>query len=401
MRILHTADWHLGKSLEGNSRLKEQEAFLEELAGIVEEEQIQLVLIAGDIYDSVNPPAQAEVLFYDTMKRLSGNGKRMILVIAGNHDNPDRLTACGPLAKNHGVLLAGIPGQVIPVGKYGQNRVTESGPGYVKVQIGQEEGVILMLPYPSEKRLNQVLFDSSMGEEERAESYAERVRELFCGLQEHFSDNTVNLAVTHLFTLGSEEAGSERNIQLGGSYLVDGSCLPMKAQYIALGHIHKSQKVKGTNERARYSGSPIHYSKNEIAHEKKVLIVDVKAGQEAVVTEHQISAYKPIQVWRAASIEQAIEECERRGAEDSYVYLEVLTDRYIREDEIKQMKLLKKDILSIMPVIQSGGEDREREERSEQSFEETFRQFYEKERGTAPDEELMELLGVLLGGEEQ
>ena len=93
MRILHTADWHLGKNLEGHSRLDEQEQFLNNFIDIVKLNNIDMVIIAGDIYDSSNPPARAEKLFYDTLKKISNNGETLTLVISGNHDNPERLIA--------------------------------------------------------------------------------------------------------------------------------------------------------------------------------------------------------------------------------------------------------------------------------------------------------------------
>src|SRR5687767_13141661 len=109
VRILHTADWHLGRSLEGRSRQAEQEAFLEELTCIVRSEEIDIVLVAGDIYDSVNPPSAAEKLFYDGLSRLADGGARHVAVIAGNHDSPERLAAAAPLADRHHICLWGLP----------------------------------------------------------------------------------------------------------------------------------------------------------------------------------------------------------------------------------------------------------------------------------------------------
>ena len=92
MNIMHTGDWHLGKTIEGHSRLPEQELFLNDLVSICEEKQPDMIIIAGDIYDTFNPPAAAEQLFYSAVKKLSRNGDCMVIVIAGNHDNPERLT---------------------------------------------------------------------------------------------------------------------------------------------------------------------------------------------------------------------------------------------------------------------------------------------------------------------
>ena len=111
LRVLHTADWHLGRTLEGRGRLDEQAAVLEEICELAEAEAADLVLIAGDVYDSVNPPAAAEELFYGTLERLSAAGRRAVVAIAGNHDSPDRLCAARSLAGRHGIALVGLPGE--------------------------------------------------------------------------------------------------------------------------------------------------------------------------------------------------------------------------------------------------------------------------------------------------
>lgn len=397
MKILHTSDWHLGKSLEGSSRMDEQELFLNDFVKIVEGKNVDLVIIAGDVYDSFNPPARAEKMFYDTLKKLSAGGERLTLVIAGNHDNPDRLVAAGPLARDHGIIMLARPKSIVETGDYGKHKVVDAGQGYVEVEINGENAVILALAYPSEKRLNEVLHDAMDEEKERVKSYSQRIKTLFDSLSEKYREDTINIAVSHLFAMGSEEAGSERNIQLGGSYIVDGSCFPEKAQYLALGHIHKPQIVSGTNKKARYSGSPLHYSKKEINFDKKVFVVDLKANEECRVEEVKLKVYKPIEIWKCPSMEEAIDKCKDNSDKDCWVYLEITTDRYLREDEIKTMKALKKDILEIKPIIR----DQEREEVdlntfSEKSFEEIFRDFYFKERQVEPQQDLVDfLLGIL------
>ena len=156
MKLIHTADWHLGKNIEGYTRLEEQRQFLKDFIKICEDEQADMIIIAGDIYDNYNPSAMAEQLFYDTLKQLSRNGSCMTVVISGNHDNPDRLTASGPLARDHGIVMAGTPNSIITPGIYGQHEITESAPGYFHAIINNEEVDMLLVPFPSEKRLNEV-----------------------------------------------------------------------------------------------------------------------------------------------------------------------------------------------------------------------------------------------------
>lgn len=399
MRILHTGDWHLGKNLEGASRMDEQELFLNDFVDIVEKNKVDLVIIAGDVYDNSNPPARAEKMFYDTLKKLSKNGERLILVIAGNHDNPERLVAAGPLAMEHGIIMSGTPKTVIQCGEYGQHKVINSGEGFIEVEINNERAVILTVSYPSEKRLNEVLYGEMDSDEDRVKTYGERIKSLFDSLEKNYRSDTINLVVSHLFAMGSEEGGSERSIQLGGSYIVNGSCFPKEAQYIALGHVHKPQIVPGTNKKARYSGSPLHYNKKEINIKKKCFIIDVKANEECVVNEIELKVYKPIEIWKCESISDAIDKCEENKDRNCWVYLEVKCDRYIREDEIKKMKGIKKDILEIIPKLQSDEEDESAVTIQEKSFEEIFREFYKKERNIEADDEVVNLLLKLVSEE--
>lgn len=400
MRILHTADWHLGKNLEGQSRMDEQELFLRDFVNIVEENNIDLVIIAGDVYDSPNPPARAEKMFYDTLKQISKNGERLTLVISGNHDSPDRLVAAGPLACDHGIIMVGTPKTVVPCGEYGKHKVIDSGEGFIEIEINGERSVILTVPYPSERRLNEVIYNSMDDEEEKAKSYSDRIFELFNNLKTHYKSDTINLAVSHLFAMGSEEGGSERSIQLGGSYIVDGKCFPKEAQYIALGHVHKPQVVPGTDKRARYAGSPIHYNKKEISYDKKCFIIDARPNEKCEISEVNLKVYKPIEVWKCSSIEDAINRCKENKDRECWVYLEIDTDRYIREDEIKAMKDFKKDILEILPKIK--GEDDiefDSENLKEKPFEEIFREFYKKEREVEPQKEVVDLLLSIISEE--
>lgn len=399
MRILHTGDWHLGKNLEGASRMDEQELFLNDFVDIVEKNKVDLVIIAGDVYDNSNPPARAEKMFYDTLKKLSKNGERLILVIAGNHDNPERLVAAGPLAMEHGIIMSGTPKTVIQCGEYGQHKVINSGEGFIEVEINNEKAVILTVSYPSEKRLNEVLYGEMDSDEDRVKTYGERIKSLFDSLEKNYRSDTINLVVSHLFAMGSEEGGSERSIQLGGSYIVNGSCFPKEAQYIALGHVHKPQIVPGTNKKARYSGSPLHYNKKEINITKKCFIIDVKANEECVVNEIELKVYKPIEIWKCESISDAIDKCEENKYRNCWVYLEVKCDRYIREDEIKKMKGIKKDILEIIPKLQSDEENESAVTIQEKSFEEIFREFYKKERNIEADDEVVNLLLKLVSEE--
>ncbi|MDD2586825.1 MAG: exonuclease subunit SbcD [Syntrophomonadaceae bacterium] len=390
MKILHTSDWHLGKTLEGFSRLDEQERFLDELVTIAEQREIDLIIVAGDIYDSSNPPAAAEQLFYNTLKRLT-NGSRAILVIAGNHDSPERLTAANSLAADHGIIIMGKPKSQALTGKFGKLEITETGAGYIKLSINGEQAVILTMPYPSEKRLNEVL---SLDDEEKArqESYSERIGELWAKLSCHFSADTINLAVAHIYVVGGEESDSERQIQMGGSLAVDPAVLP-DAQYIALGHLHRPQKVKGTDKKAFYSGSPLQYSKSEINYSKCIFMIDVAAGEEACIEEIYLHNYKPVEVWKYSSIEDAFEKCSEERQGERWVYLDIQTDRVLTREEIRGLREQCPDIVQIHPIFANDDQQVEHEVQDYKSIkiDELFRAFFKNRKGAEAPDEILQL----------
>lgn len=406
MRILHTSDFHLGKNLEGFSRMDEQQAFLEDFSQLVIDEKIDLVIIAGDVYDSSNPPARAENMFYELLKKISNNGNIMTLVISGNHDNPQRLVAAAPLAMEHGIVMVATPKTIVPTGKYGKNEIINSGEGYVEACINGEKIVMLTVPYPSEKRLDEVLYDIEKSDEEKALCYSDRLKDLFHNLSEHYKEDTINIVTSHLFAMGSEEtveAGSERSIQLGGSFIVNCDCFPEKAQYVALGHIHKPMSLPGTHGRIRYAGSPLQYSKKEISFTKGCYILDIHCGEEPHIETVDFKTYKPIEIWKCSSVNDAIDRCRENSARNCWVYLEIQTDSFISQENIKEMKSYKDDILEIRPIIKS--EEQEDQDLqcfnlAEKSFEELFSAFYMKSRKVSPEHEVIEEALAIMAEEE-
>lgn len=388
MRFIHTSDWHLGKNLEGHSRLAEQEKFCKDFIDLVNENDIDMVIIAGDIYDTSNPPAQAEKLFYKTVSELSQNGKRCVLIIAGNHDNPERLSAASPLAHEQGIIILGMPNSYTQPYKYNGFEIVFSEEGVVELKIKDESVVISTLPYPSEKRLNEVLVKST-DDKDKQQTYTEKIGEIFKLTTKRFKEDTINIAVSHLFVLGGETTDSERPIELGGSLIVNTKDLPQNAQYIALGHLHKPQKV---SERlnAYYSGSPLQYSKDERSYSKGANIVDIKAGEKPKINQIYFKNYKPIEVFKCSGIEEALKICEENKDRDIWSYFEIKTEEVLAQSDIKKMKDTLKDIIEIRPIITSN-EQEEVIDMKEKSMGELFKEFYSFSRGVEPKGELMDL----------
>ncbi|MBC5995782.1 exonuclease SbcCD subunit D [Romboutsia ilealis] len=388
MKFIHTSDWHLGKSLEGHSRLEEQEKFCEDFVKLVNDNDIDMVIIAGDIYDTSNPPAQAEKLFYKTVSRLANNGERCVLIISGNHDNPERLAAITPLAHEQGIIVLGYPLSSTEKAKYEGFEILDAKEGCLKVEIKGEKATIITLPYPSEKRLNEAIGNPNNNEEAQ-KTYSERVGELFRELEENFEEDTINIAVSHIFVVGGEGTDSERPIQLGGSLLVEKKDLPTKAQYIALGHLHKPQKASDRLN-AYYSGSPLQYSKDERSYAKGANIVDLKAGESPIIQSIYFKNYKPIEVFKCNGIEEAIKICEDNQDRDIWSYFEIKTEHVISQSEIKKMKELLDDIIEIRPIITSEYNEEEIDV-NEKSMGELFKEFYQFSTGLDPRGELMDL----------
>ncbi|MFY9150770.1 MAG: exonuclease subunit SbcD, partial [Prolixibacteraceae bacterium] len=170
MKILHTSDWHLGKRLEDFPRMEEQQAVLKEICEIADREQVDAILIAGDLFDTFNPPTEAVELFYRTLKQLACDGKRAVIAIAGNHDSPDRIEAPDPLARECGIIFAGYPNSEIPLFKLESGlKVLKSNQGFVELKLpGTDVPLrILLTPYANEFRLKTYLGHEETEEELR------------------------------------------------------------------------------------------------------------------------------------------------------------------------------------------------------------------------------------------
>ncbi|MBY0012752.1 exonuclease SbcCD subunit D [Paenibacillus typhae] len=375
MRILHTGDWHLGRTLEGRSRQKEQEQFIDELVEIADAGQADLILMAGDVYDSVNPPAAAEQLFYDAAARLTAGG-RPLVVISGNHDQPERVASVSPLVRRQGITLVGMP---------------TSEPVTVHAVRTGEIAKIAALPYPSEARLGELLAGES-GEDELRLAYSARVGRLMKLLGREFTPQTVNLAMSHIYVLGGVESDSERPIQVGGAYTVDPSALSCGAQYTALGHLHRAQRVKGDGM-IRYSGSPLAYSFSEAGQAKSVTMVDVAPGGEPVFEEIYLSCGRPLVNWKSSGGLQEVYSWLDEGRDaNAFIDLELRLTEAMSLNDIQRLRKAREGIIHIRPVYPQMELELEQTARSRMPVQELFRKFYQRQTGGAePEDELIRL----------
>lgn len=392
MKIIHSSDWHIGKYLDNVSRIEEQEKFVEDFVSIVEEEDGDIVIIAGDVYDSYNPSSQAEALFYKTIKRLSNKGQRCVFIIAGNHDSPEKLESICPLVEDEGIIILGYPRSRARVGRYQGFEVLEGREGFTKIRKNGEIINIISLPYPSEKRLNDV-FEGVSDISIMQKNYSSKVGEFFRNLENDYKEDEINIATAHIFVVGSSISDSERRIELGGSLLVEKDDLPKTSQYTALGHIHKPQRMS-KKYNAYYSGSPIQYSKNERESSKSVNVVELSPQKEAIVSTRYLKNYRPIQVFKCNGLEEAMAVVEEFGDKDVYSYFEITTDETIDLETIKKIKNGMKNVMEIRPIYVSSDDKSQKEvvEINRANIEEYFIDFYKKNNeGILPSEEVVDL----------
>lgn len=394
MRVLHTSDWHLGKTLHQRDRIAEQAAFVDEIVRIAEDERIDLVLIAGDIFDTFNPSAAAEELFFEAIDRLADGGRRGVVAIAGNHDKPERLTASKRLAGRQGISILGLPADC-PAGDDGGDRVRRvaTAPSMVELAIpsANAHAVVAALPYPSEARLNELL-SASLDQAALQRAYADRLRLAFARLEAYFRPDAVNLAMSHLFVRGGKESDSE--IQLGDAYRVSTDDLPESAQYVALGHLHRPQKA-GRN--GRYSGSPLAYSFSEAGQKKSAVVVDVEPGRSATVNQVPLTSGKQLVRWKVdgglAEVRARFDEGRDAGA---WIDLEVHLERPLETADLADLRERNDGLLAIHAILPSAPKSTSVAGRSRMRPEDMFRGFYTKVHGVTPSDELVDLFLEML-----
>lgn len=406
MKILHTSDWHLGKKLEGAKRIEEQKLFIDTLEKIVTDENPKLILIAGDIFDTPSPSSEAEKLFFDAMKKISNFGKRAIVIIPGNHDSAERLVASKNLAKDFGIIIYENPLEVKEIREYGQFQVERATEGGLILNIEGERAFLYSLPYVSEAYLDEIYKNLlAEKEEELGESidgdltYSEKIGALLKrGVVEVESENIPKIIMAHLFIMGSVGDGDEREAELGGSKGVDLDDLP-EVDYIALGHIHKPMKY--SRKRACYSGSPIEYRVTENRYKKKIFLADVKGDLDTEIREIELENYKPIKKYEVEGIDKALELSQSLVGVQEWVYLKIVTDRYLASSEIRELRKNKNIVeIDVKYVDENERENITYYENGELDIKESFKEYYKKFDGIEPSEEMVELFMRLVEGEE-
>lgn len=269
-------------------RLPEQRETIAEIARICDEYRVDLVLVAGDVFDTHLPSAEAEEAFFCAMKSLSSNG-RAVVVVSGNHDDGVRLAASSPLTGGEGIYLFG--GTNVPaMGGMRRVRATEADAFHVVIRTDKGEAVYVnALPYPNEARLR---------EERSEESYAEKAARWIARGDEAYRGDMPHILLSHLFLAGGKASDSERDIDLGGARAVPASVFPATG-YVALGHLHRKQACGNI----RYSGSILQYAFDEANTEKSVVLLRTEGNDVRVEREIPLTSGKRLVRLEARSAE--------------------------------------------------------------------------------------------------
>ncbi len=303
MKILHTSDWHVGKVLKGRDRYDEHEAVLASLVGTARSEDVDLVLIAGDLFETQvpNPRAQGQVI--RALLALRGDG-RQVVAIAGNHDNPNLLDSVyRPVLGELGLHVLGTP------------KAPDSGGTLHLTTRGGERVTVAAMPFLSQRyavRAAELLLHEQA---EHALDYARRTAAIIEMLTAGFTADGVNIVTTHATFLGGRRGGGERDVQTTFEYEVPASILPSSAHYAALGHLHRQQEIPAPCP-TFYSGSPLAIDFGEEANEPGALIVTAAPGKRADARRVDVTGGRKLRTLRGP-LDQVLEEGERAG--DAYL----------------------------------------------------------------------------------
>jgi exonuclease SbcD len=329
MKFLHTADWHFGKKLYGYELLTDQVKAADTIIKIAEEEKVDAIVIAGDLYDRGIPSTEAVASFNKMIRKINLEKQFPLITISGNHDSGVRLEAGGPWFEHSQFYL-----------------YTKLSQAFSPITIkGCEDTEFFLLPYfePIDARI----YYRDQGEEipdDELKSIGQCVEKVVKDMEKHFTPGKAHVLVAHFFASGSEPAGSETKVQVGG---LENVSLPMLAafDYVALGHLHDKDSLKNA-EKIKYSGSPLKFSLGEANDTKGVRIVETVPGKP--LAENFIEVEQPHEIVKiTASFEELTDMNYYADINrENYIAI-VLTDREIIPNMMNQLRKIYPKILEV------------------------------------------------------
>ncbi len=368
MKFLHTADWHIGKTLRGRSRISEQEEVLAEILDLGRKEKIDCLLFCGDLYDSYAPSPEAERLVFQFFAELIGS-RIPAVVIGGNHDHPKRLAALAKLVEQLHIHIRPEP------------RRPGDG-GCLELAFKGQTARIATLPFVSERKIIDAL-KLLEPEEKHYSEFEGRVGGMINLLTAGFSPDSVNLLMAHLYISGAEASGSERAIHVSKPYEVSNQRLPKNASYIALGHLHRPQSVGGPLK-ARYAGSPLQLDFGEQLQDKQVVLVEARPGKPAEVESVPLTGGR-----RLRDVGGRLNDLESGSAEwgDDYLRVTVRVDGPTPgiADQVREILPNAVDIRVDYPRQETPAVTKSLDQLTPEAM---FSEYYLKQNGAPPSEEI-------------
>ena len=404
MRILHTSDWHIGAKTDDLDRFNEQKEALKQVIEIANNYQVDMVLIAGDIYENLVPSAEDEELFYKTVVGLSRNGDCAVVAIAGNHDDPKRLSNANVFADKFGIYLVGYIDEIsIDKSRKDTNiYATNCGKGFIEFHTQKGEDVVLaLLPYPSFYRYKTV--------KKQGENIQDKILEWLNDGTSHFRDNTINITMAHVMSYGvdldPEEFLSYTMLTTTLDY-VDQKAFHNKAHYTALGHIHQAVTVN-KDRNIFYSGSLINQffsARND--EPTNVIIVDLdkngvqnlvriplnvkllkKFNVNSVMEAHKVLKNNPNDL-----IKIIIENVDNTDTEvDNSEYTP-----YITISDVKNLRKEHKNLVTLSVITNQAKSSTNVASKKDLTNGEIFDNFVKSKTGSPPDPKVKELFLSLM-----
>ena len=273
MRFLHTSDWHVGKVLKGHDRIEEHRAVLGEIVQLAAAHAVDAVLVVGDLFETALPSPDAQKLVWDTLMALRQT-EAEVIVVAGNHDNPNLLEAMVNVFSALNITVIGRP-----------RRPDHGGVIRFTARSTGEPVEVAALPFVSQRGIvtSLHLMGEDMAAAQLSQTYATRVHKVISALTGEFSNEAIRIFACHAHVHGGKLGGGERDAQTIFDYGVEPSAFPSSAHYVALGHLHRGQRIPGPCP-IHYCGSPVQVDFGEEADSKQVLLVEATLGRPAVVT---------------------------------------------------------------------------------------------------------------------
>lgn len=282
MKLLHTSDWHLGHRLHEQSQFEEQTLFLKWMHEYIIDNEIEILLISGDIFDNGTPSSQSLKLYYDFLVQLTKTNCRHIVITGGNHDSPGTLNAPKELLNALSIKV---------VGKASEDIKDE----VFKLNTESEEIIIAAVPYLRDQDIRKAVAGEAF--EEITERYKKALTNHYSEIAEYCdsirSENIPVIAMGHLFAAGGSVSESEQNIYVGNLGHIGARDFPETFDYIALGHLHRSQIV-GSESHIRYCGSPYILSFSEVNSDKKILVIETQGKDICSIEEIIIPKFREV-----------------------------------------------------------------------------------------------------------